>query len=164
MFLAMLQKVLDPPDPETVEEALDFLVHIRALEQTFSHRARYEPTFYGRLLDSLPLSFDASVLALRFGEIGLLQQGILISILMDIQPSPILQPFGNPDLVSPHPVLSMISLHAFFLTLSYHLCFTVHKVCKQLLRCQLQQYFRSHQERNCANWQPVCISILAACF
>ncbi|ONK62931.1 uncharacterized protein A4U43_C07F9610 [Asparagus officinalis] len=95
---AMLQKVLDPPDPDTVEEALDFLVHIRALEQTFSPRARYEPTFYGRLLDSLPLSFDASVLALRFGEIGLLQQGILISILMDIQPLPILQPFGNPDL------------------------------------------------------------------
>lgn len=97
---AMLQKVLDPPDPGTVEEALDLLVHIRALEQPLTHRARYEPTFYGRLLDSLPLSFDASVLALKFGEIGLLQEGVLISILMDVQPLPILQPFGNPTLTT----------------------------------------------------------------
>lgn len=97
---AMLQKVLDPPEPETVEEALDLLVHIRALERPLTHRARYEPTFYGRLLDSLPLSFDASVLALKFCEIGLLHEGILISTLMDIQPLPILQPFGNPTLAT----------------------------------------------------------------
>lgn len=95
----MLQKLLDPPNSETVQEALDLLVRISALEKSHAHRARYEPTFYGRLLDSLPLSFDASVLALKFGELGLLQEGILISIIMDIQPQPILQPFGNPALV-----------------------------------------------------------------
>ncbi|KAL0928671.1 hypothetical protein M5K25_000581 [Dendrobium thyrsiflorum] len=91
----LLQKVLDPPEPETVEDALSLLVHIHALEKIHSHRGRYEPTFYGRLLDSLPLSFDASLLALKFGEIGFLREGILISILMDIQPLPILQPFGQ---------------------------------------------------------------------
>ncbi|KAG0495418.1 hypothetical protein HPP92_000109 [Vanilla planifolia] len=61
---------------------------------------RYDPTFYGRLLDSLPLSFDASVLVLKFGQIGFLREGIVISILMDIQPLPILQPFGQQTLCS----------------------------------------------------------------
>lgn len=91
----LLQKVLDPPEPETVEDALNLLVHIHALEKITSHRGRYEPTFYGRMLDSLPLSFDASLLAIKFGEIGFLREGIVISILMDIQPLPILQPFGQ---------------------------------------------------------------------
>ncbi|KAJ6817408.1 zinc finger CCCH domain-containing protein 4 [Iris pallida] len=91
----LLQKVLDPPDPETVEEALSLLVHIRALEKPPSHRGRNEPTFYGRLLDYLPLSFDASVIALKFGAIGLSRDGFLVSIFMDLLPLPILQPFGN---------------------------------------------------------------------
>ncbi|KAJ6808669.1 zinc finger CCCH domain-containing protein 4 [Iris pallida] len=91
----LLQKVLDPPDHETVEEALNLLVHIHALEKPPTHRGRYEPTFYGRLLDNLPLSFDASVIALKFGEIGLFRDGVLVSILMDILPLPILQPFGH---------------------------------------------------------------------
>lgn len=94
----LLQKALDPPDPEIVEDALRLLVHIKALGRPLHHRGRYEPTFYGRLLDSLPLSFDASVLTLRFGETGLLREGILLSILMDVQPLPILQPFGHQTL------------------------------------------------------------------
>ncbi|KAK1316402.1 Zinc finger CCCH domain-containing protein 4 [Acorus calamus] len=94
----LLQKVLDPPHPEFIDDALSLLVHINALESSVSHRGRYEPTFHGRLLDSLPLSFDASVLVLKFGEIGLLREGILIGILMDLQPLPILQPFGEQSL------------------------------------------------------------------
>ncbi|KAJ0979801.1 hypothetical protein J5N97_015275 [Dioscorea zingiberensis] len=90
----LLQKVLDPPDPEVVEDALNLLLHIHALEGP-SHRGRYEPTYYGHLLDSLPLTFDSSVLTLKFGEIGLLREGILIGILMDILPLPILQPFAQ---------------------------------------------------------------------
>ena len=90
---------MDPPDPEIVEDALHLLVRNKALGRPLHHRGRYEPTFYGRLLDSLPLSFDASVLTLKFGEIGLLREGILISILMDVQPLPILQPFGHHILV-----------------------------------------------------------------
>uniref|UniRef100_A0A1D1ZBL2 Zinc finger CCCH domain-containing protein 4 n=1 Tax=Anthurium amnicola TaxID=1678845 RepID=A0A1D1ZBL2_9ARAE len=94
----LLQKVLDPPDPDVIEDALSLLIHINALERTIFHRDRHEPTFYGRLLDSLPLSFDASVLALKFGENGLLREGILIAILMDVQPFPIIQPFGEQNL------------------------------------------------------------------
>ncbi|KAJ9171817.1 hypothetical protein P3X46_015130 [Hevea brasiliensis] len=93
---ALLQKVLDPPHPQVVEEALNLLVRINALRT--STRGRYEPSFYGRLLASFSLSFDASVLILKFGDIGLLREGILMGILMDTQPLPILHPFGEENL------------------------------------------------------------------
>ncbi|KAI3449482.1 hypothetical protein Pfo_006147 [Paulownia fortunei] len=91
---ALLQKAMDPPDPDVVEDALDLLVHMHALEKA-SSRGRHEPTFYGRLLASFSLSFDASVLILKFGNIGMLREGILFGILMDLQPLPILRPFGQ---------------------------------------------------------------------
>lgn len=94
---ALLQKVLNPPDPDAIEDALESLVQIHALEKTSS--GRYEPTFYGCLLNSLPLSFDSSVLTLKFCELGAVHEGILISIMLDIQPLPILQPFGYQALV-----------------------------------------------------------------
>jgi len=64
-----------------------------------TNSGRYEPTFYGCLLNSLPLSFDSSVLALKFCELGAVHEGILISIMLDIQPLPIVQPFGYQALV-----------------------------------------------------------------
>ncbi|XWS76569.1 hypothetical protein CRYUN_Cryun01aG0187700 [Craigia yunnanensis] len=64
------KKALDPPGPEVVEDALNF----------FS------------------LSFDASVLVVKFGEVGMLREGILLGILMDTQPLPILHPFGDEHL------------------------------------------------------------------
>lgn len=93
-----MQKVLDPPSAEVVGDALNLLVQMRTLEKR-SPRGRYEPTFYGRLLASFSLSFDASVLVVKFGEIGMLREGILLGILMDTQPLPILQPFGDDNLV-----------------------------------------------------------------
>lgn len=89
---ALLQKVLNPPDSDAIEDALESLVQIHALEKMSS--GHYVPTFYGYLLNSLPLSFDSSVLALKFCELGAVHEGILISIMLDIQPLPILQPFG----------------------------------------------------------------------
>ncbi|KAB5515886.1 hypothetical protein DKX38_026534 [Salix brachista] len=94
----LLQKALDPPDPEFIEDALNLLVRMKALDGP-SPRGRYEPTFYGRLLASFPLSFDASVLVLKFADSGLLQQGILLGILSDTQPQPIFHPFGEEHLV-----------------------------------------------------------------
>ncbi|CAA0832022.1 Zinc finger CCCH domain-containing protein 31 [Striga hermonthica] len=91
---ALLQKAMDPPDPDVVEDALDLLVQMRTLEKG-SSRSRYEPTFYGRLLASFSLSFDASVLILKFGDIGMIREGILFGILMDLQPLPILRLFGQ---------------------------------------------------------------------
>lgn len=94
----LLQKALDPPDPEVIEDALNLLVCMKALDKT-SARGRYEPTFYGRLLASFSLSFDASVLVLKYGDVGLLREGILLGILMDTQPLPVLRPFGEEHLV-----------------------------------------------------------------
>ncbi|XP_071718956.1 DExH-box ATP-dependent RNA helicase DExH8-like [Rutidosis leptorrhynchoides] len=92
----LLQKVMDPPRSEVVDDALELLVHIHALEKT-SPRSRYEPTFYGRLLSSFSLSFDASMLILKFGEAGMLREGIIVGILMDTQPLPIIHPFGQEE-------------------------------------------------------------------
>ncbi|CAI9105432.1 OLC1v1004355C4 [Oldenlandia corymbosa var. corymbosa] len=94
---ALLQKALDPPDHQVVEDALDLLVRAHALERR-SPRGRNEPTFYGQLLASFGLSFDASVLILKFGDLGLLREGILIGILMDLLPLPIVRPFGQGNL------------------------------------------------------------------
>ncbi|KAL3717612.1 hypothetical protein ACJRO7_009105 [Eucalyptus globulus] len=94
----LLQKALDPPDPDAVQDALDLLVHIGALQP--SHRGRLEPTFYGRLLVSFSLSFDASLLIIKFGEVGLLHEGILLGVLLDTQPLPIIHFFGEDDLFS----------------------------------------------------------------
>ncbi|CAK7348308.1 unnamed protein product [Dovyalis caffra] len=91
------QKALDPPDPEVIEDALNLLIRMKALDRP-SPRGRCEPTFYGRLLASFSLSFDASVLVLKFGDIGLLHEGILLGILIDTQPQPILCLFGEENL------------------------------------------------------------------
>ncbi|XP_047336837.1 DExH-box ATP-dependent RNA helicase DExH8 [Impatiens glandulifera] len=93
----LLQKALDPPHPDVVKDALNLLVHISALEK-MSSRGQYKPTFYGRLVASFSLSFDASVLILMFGNIGMLREGILLGSLMDMQAPPILCPFGQENL------------------------------------------------------------------
>ncbi|XLS96581.1 hypothetical protein HN51_039320, partial [Arachis hypogaea] len=49
-----------------------------------------------------PLSFDASVLVLKFGNAGMIREGILLGIIMDTQPLPILHPFGEEILFSKH--------------------------------------------------------------
>lgn len=92
----LLQKTLDPPAGNVVEDALSLLVHMQALKR--SPRGRYEPTYYGSLLASFSLSFDSSVLILKFGDIGMLHEGILLGILMDTQPLPVLRPFGENNL------------------------------------------------------------------
>ncbi|XBJ15290.1 hypothetical protein VPH35_007211 [Triticum aestivum] len=89
----LLQKILNPPESSVIKDALDTLVQIDAFQPAFP--GGYHPRFYGYLLDSLPLSFHASVLTLKFGEMGYLHEGILIGIMLDIQPLPILQPFGD---------------------------------------------------------------------
>ncbi|XLR14049.1 hypothetical protein S83_041987 [Arachis hypogaea] len=99
LMAVLLQKSLDAPDPR-VEDAWNTLVQMRSLEKT--PRGRYEPTFYGQLIASCPLSFDASVLVLKFGNAGMIREGILLGIMMDTQPIPILHPFGEDILFAKH--------------------------------------------------------------
>ncbi|XP_059298045.1 DExH-box ATP-dependent RNA helicase DExH8 isoform X1 [Lycium ferocissimum] len=93
----LLRKALDPPYPEVIDDALSLLVDNHALQKAPA-RGRYEPTFYGRLLASFSLSFDASILIVKFGAIGMLREGIVLGIMMDMQPQPILRPFGQESL------------------------------------------------------------------
>lgn len=102
---------MDPPNTEVIDDALRMLLSIRALRK--SPRGRYEPTFYGRLLASFPLSFDASMLVVKFGEMGMLREGILLGVLMDTQPLPINHPFGDDSLVYPSGEFICNSGHAF---------------------------------------------------
>ena len=97
MSPVLLQKILNPPESAVIKDALETLVQIDAVQPALS--GGYQPSFYGYLLNSLPLSFRASVLTLKFGEMGYLHEGILIGIMLDIQPLPILQPFGDQALV-----------------------------------------------------------------
>ncbi|EPS60363.1 hypothetical protein M569_14440, partial [Genlisea aurea] len=90
---ALLQKVMDPPHPDVVQDALDLLVHLKALEKTY--RGSYVPTYYGRLLISFCLSFDSSIIVLKLADMGMLREGILIGILFDLLPLPIFRPFGQ---------------------------------------------------------------------
>lgn len=66
---SMSKKLMDPPEPQFVEDAPDLLVHMHALEKA-SSKGRNELTYYGRLLSSF-LSFDVSVLVLKFDGIGM---------------------------------------------------------------------------------------------
>jgi HrpA-like RNA helicase len=94
--IGLMQKALDPPKAEVVEDAVRLLSKMSAIEK--SARGRFEPTFYGRLLATFCLSFDASVLILKFAQMGMLREGIILGVLMDSQPLPIIRPFGQDNL------------------------------------------------------------------
>lgn len=94
----LFQRALDPPDWKTIQDALDLLVSLGALRAPSHHRGKYEPTLYGNLLGSLPLSLEASMLVIKFGQCGFLREGAIIGSLMDARPMPIIQPFGQKSL------------------------------------------------------------------
>ncbi|CAN0889021.1 DExH-box ATP-dependent RNA helicase DExH8 [Linum grandiflorum] len=97
MSPGLLRKSLDPPSPEVVEDALDVLVSMKALDKTYPS-GRCVPTFYGQLLASFSLPLDAAVLIVKFGSIGLLREGVILAVLMDTVPVPIVNPFGEDHL------------------------------------------------------------------
>eukprot|EP01018_Ginkgo_biloba_P006190 Gb_19794 [translate_table: standard] len=74
------------------------LLSLHALKASPDHRGKYEPTLYGCLLGSLPLSLEASMLVIKFCQYGYLREGALIGSLMDARPMPIRQPFGQQSL------------------------------------------------------------------
>jgi HrpA-like RNA helicase len=158
----LLQKALDPPDPEFIEDALNLLVCMKALDRP-SPRGRYEPTFYGRLLASFPLSFDASVLVLKFADFGLLQQGILLGILMDAQPQPILRPFGEEHLVLSYK-LHVLACGNNSPSDNFFYQSSVYRVRLPILWWRLRLYCPNWSKGDDTNWKLGCISVLATYF
>eukprot|EP00899_Mesostigma_viride_P001996 jgi/Mesvir1/11798/Mv00159-RA.2 len=58
---------------------------------------RYEPTPYGLLLASMPVSLEASLLAVEAGRRGLMREGAILAGLLSAKAYPILRPFGDAE-------------------------------------------------------------------
>lgn len=105
---------LDPPEDSRVSDAIQFLTTIGALSASapptsssssslLSHKLHphhkssptFTPTDYGRLLVSLPLSLEASMVLVRGAQEGMLWEAALLAAMMDSSPFPIAQPFGR---------------------------------------------------------------------
>ncbi|EFJ25999.1 hypothetical protein SELMODRAFT_173103 [Selaginella moellendorffii] len=90
--LAFFDKCLNPPHPDTVYDALESLEALNALQR--DARGKKLPTPYGRILASLPLSLEASMLVMEGCERGYLNECAVIASVLDTTPSPIILPFG----------------------------------------------------------------------
>ena len=106
VFAAFFSKVMNPPEDLTIVNALDTLKGALALEES-PQRGKYYPTIYGRLLASLPLSLESSILVVRGGQLGFLKETAVLGAMIDLNPLPIVNPFGHELQVS----LSFLCLH-----------------------------------------------------
>lgn len=89
---------MDPPHTGTVADALSFLRRIEALQEP--QRAGKGgglpvPTPYGKLLVSLPLDLEAAMLVVRGCAAGFLRESVVLAVILDSSPAPIVQPFGK---------------------------------------------------------------------
>ncbi|XP_024533691.1 zinc finger CCCH domain-containing protein 4 [Selaginella moellendorffii] len=90
--LAFFDKCMNPPHPDTVYDALESLEALNALQRDAGGKKL--PTPYGRILASLPLSLEASMLVMEGCERGYLNECAVIASVLDTTPSPIILPFG----------------------------------------------------------------------
>ncbi|KAH7425191.1 hypothetical protein KP509_11G043600 [Ceratopteris richardii] len=90
-------KSMDPPLETTVKNAQSAL-HAAGALQLAVQRGKFLPTDYGRLLASLPLSFESAILVVKGGQLGMLREAAILAALMDSSPFPIVHPFGNETL------------------------------------------------------------------
>ncbi|KAG6552670.1 hypothetical protein Mapa_005617 [Marchantia paleacea] len=91
---ALLKKCMNPPLVDTINDALDALEEMEAIE--YDQKGKQKPTFYGRLLVSLPLSLESSIMVVRGGQLGYTREAALLASIQDCTPNPISKPFGNP--------------------------------------------------------------------
>ncbi|OAE27235.1 hypothetical protein AXG93_473s1060 [Marchantia polymorpha subsp. ruderalis] len=91
---ALLKKCMNPPHVDTIEDALDALKEMKAIE--YDQKGKHRPTFYGRLLVCLPLSLESAIMVVRGGQLGYTREAALLAAIQDCTPNPISRPFGNP--------------------------------------------------------------------
>jgi len=58
-------------------------------------RDAYQPTMYGRLLVSLPVSLESAIFVIHGANSGYFRESVVLGAIMDTTPFPILQPFGQ---------------------------------------------------------------------
>mmetsp|Transcript_20991 Transcript_20991/g.31838 ORF Transcript_20991/g.31838 Transcript_20991/m.31838 type:complete len:1102 (+) Transcript_20991:182-3487(+) len=107
---SILQECLDPPDPQIVERAIEFLQGAGAVQSNtniFDANTRRNlerlngnkvlPTQYGEILSALPLSVSDAKIVLAGGQLGLLHETIALRAIYNHKPSPIIHKFGDSD-------------------------------------------------------------------
>ncbi len=93
----LFQKCMNPLALTTVINALEVLEKLQAVVVLSDQKARdaYQPTMYGRLLMSLPVSFESAIFVIHGANSGYLRESVVLGAIMDTTPFPILQPFGQ---------------------------------------------------------------------
>eukprot|EP00546_Thalassionema_frauenfeldii_P017304 CAMPEP_0178901038 /NCGR_PEP_ID=MMETSP0786-20121207/3794_1 /TAXON_ID=186022 /ORGANISM="Thalassionema frauenfeldii, Strain CCMP 1798" /LENGTH=1053 /DNA_ID=CAMNT_0020572083 /DNA_START=95 /DNA_END=3253 /DNA_ORIENTATION=- len=109
---ATLQECLDPPDPQIVEGAIEFLQGTGAVQSNLNifdansntrrNSKRFNgcmvvPTQYGEILSALPLNVSDAKIVLAGGQLGLLHETIALRAIYNHKPSPIIHNFGDSD-------------------------------------------------------------------
>eukprot|EP00897_Mesotaenium_endlicherianum_P005314 jgi/Mesen1/4810/ME000243S03990 len=92
----LLARCMDPPEERTIFDALEYLTAIKAVSEPGpKRRGKLAATYYGRLLASMPLSMEASLLVVAGGHRGLLREASILAAIVGITPFPIVTPFGQ---------------------------------------------------------------------
>jgi len=107
---AILQQCLDPPYPQVVESAINFLEETRAVlpdANVFDVNAKDNsgklsfnkivPTHYGAILAALPLNLSDAKIVLAGGQLGLLHETLALRAIYNHKPKPIIHNFGDSE-------------------------------------------------------------------
>lgn len=102
----LMSACLDAPQPETITQALQALVQMRAIAPALGNTSKrgggggplYVPTEYGRILASMPVGLAQSRLVVAAAAQGLLAEGALLAAVQAVLPCPIQRPFAQPEL------------------------------------------------------------------
>ncbi|KAL2629665.1 hypothetical protein R1flu_014351 [Riccia fluitans] len=126
--ISLFKKCMNPPPGDTVVDALEALVKMQAVEFD-SLKGKYQPTLYGKLLISLPLSLESSMMVIRGGQLGYTWESAVLASVLDTTPNPILKPFGDHvkyannlnsyfippsgEVAASHPAIMLANLYAY---------------------------------------------------
>jgi hypothetical protein len=88
----VLNTCLDPPPPDVMDGAFEYLETIGAC---IKGKKRYAPTDLGELLASLPFLVSDSHTIIRGGQLGVLHEALVLRAIASHKPSPIVHQFGE---------------------------------------------------------------------
>lgn len=93
-LLKFFSNCLDPPPKRVVQDALLYLQEIGACSKP-STSSRLEPTIYGKLMASVPVSVAEARIILEGARLGLMHEIIGLMAIYLHKPSPIVHHFGD---------------------------------------------------------------------
>ena len=100
---AVLENCLDPPDPQIVEGAIQYLEEMGAVQKSeivlspsSPEDRKVFPTQYGEIVAALPLNVADAKVVLAGGQLGLLHETLALRAIYNHKPAPISHKFGSP--------------------------------------------------------------------